>query len=98
MKDAEEQFETLIARARNEAPPRVDVADRVLAILSAKQDRSLEHRHRVQLLFASERLWMYLAAVSSAAAIPVALLTFFLYQTWSDPLAELIEAVSWVIQ
>jgi hypothetical protein len=98
MKDVEEQFEALIAWARNETPPRVDVADRVLAILSAKQDRSVGRPKRVQLLFASERPWMYLAAVSSAAAIPAGLLTFFLYQAWSDPLAELVEAVSWVIQ
>ncbi len=105
MKDPEEQFEALIARARSETPPRVDVADRVLAILSAKQDRSVGQRspgrltaQRVQILSASERPWMYLAAASSAAAIPAGLLTFFLYRAWSDPLAELVEAVSWVMQ
>jgi len=94
MKNVAELFESLIARARGETPPRVDVADRVVAILTAKQAR----RDRAWLVSATERPWMYLAAISSAAAIPAGLLAFLLYQTWADPLAELVEAISWVMQ
>ena len=83
------QFEALIARARSEQAPNVDVAGRVIAILSGEQT-----------LFepASDRPLMWLAAFSSAVAASVAVAAVFVYQTWSDPLYELSQAVSWVVQ
>jgi hypothetical protein len=41
---------------------------------------------------------MWLAALSSAVAVPVGLVTFLVYDFSSDPLAELAQAISWVMQ
>jgi len=88
MKDIS-QFDALIARARTDRAPNVDVAGRVIAILSAEQTRFEP---------VSDRPLMWLAAFSSAVAASVAIAAVFVYQTWSDPLYELSQAVSWVVQ
>jgi hypothetical protein len=67
----------------------VDVAGRVIAILSAEQ---------VQLERASDRPLMWLAAVSSAVAVPAAVLAVVVYNNWVGPLFELSQAISWVTQ
>jgi hypothetical protein len=89
MTNTEEQFKALAARARGESPPPVDVTDRVMAILADSRSRPV---------YASEKPWMWLAALSSAVAVPVGLLTFLVYDFSSDPLAELAQAISWVMQ
>jgi hypothetical protein len=83
------KFEALIARARSEHAPSVDVAGRVIDILTAEQT-----------LFepVSERSLMWLAAFSSAVAVPVVVAAIIVYQAWVYPLYELSQAVSWVIQ
>jgi hypothetical protein len=83
------KFEALIARARSEQTPSVDVAGRVIDILTAEQT-----------LFepVSERSLMWLAAFSSAVAVPVVVAAIIVYQAWVYPLYELSQAVSWVIQ
>ena len=83
------QFDTLIALARNDRAPNVDVAGRVIAILSGEQTRFEP---------VSDRPLMWLAAFSSAVATSAAVAAVFVYQTWSDPLYELSQAVSWVVQ
>jgi len=83
------KFEALIARARSERAPDVDVAGKVIAILSGEQRRFEP---------ASDRPLMWLAGFSSAVAASVAVAAVFVYQTWSDPLYELSQAVSWVVQ
>ena len=83
------QFDALIARARSDQAPNVDVAGRVIAILSGEQTRFEP---------ASDRPLIWLAAFSSAVAASVAVAAVFVYQTWSDPLYELSQAVSWVVQ
>ena len=85
----ENRFDILAARARSETPPRVDVAGRVIAILTAEQDR-LDRM--------TERPLMWLAVLSSAAAIPAAVLAIVAYYTWVDPLFEISQAIAWVIQ
>ena len=81
---SESQFETLLARARDEMPPDVNVAADVLMILSSGR--------------VSEKPLVWLAAVSSAIAIPVAVLAgIVVYNSWADPLAELSKAISWVV-
>ncbi|MEN6575939.1 MAG: hypothetical protein ABFD90_06310 [Phycisphaerales bacterium] len=85
----EQKIERLAARAREERPPRVDVTSRVLAMLTAGQ---------TQPLTAAERFWMWLAAVSSAVAVPVAVAAFILYTRSAEPLNEIAEAISWAIQ
>ena len=85
----DERFEKLIARARSERAPRVDVAETVIAILAGEQSRIERIR---------ERPLMWLAAFSSAVAVPVVVAAMFVYQAWSDPLFELSQAISWVMQ
>ncbi len=82
-------LDALIARARGDQAPNVDVAGRVIAILSGEQTRFEP---------VSDRLLMWLAACSSAVATSAAVAAVFVYQTWSDPLYELSQAVSWVVQ
>ena len=88
MKD-QSRFETLVRLARSEAPPRVDVAGRVIAILSAEQ---------VRLDRAADKPLMWLAAFSSAVAVPAAVLADIAYNNWVGPLFELSQAISWVTQ
>ena len=85
----ENRFEELIARARSEAPPRVDVAGRVIAILSAERDR-MERM--------TERPLMWLAAASSAVAVPVVVAAVVVYNASTGPLYEISQAIAWVVQ
>lgn len=78
------RFETLLSRARAETTPEVDVAANVLMILSTGR--------------VSEKPLVWLAALSSAIAIPAAIVAVvILYNTWADPLIELSDAISWVV-
>lgn len=85
----EQKIERLAARARDENPPRVDVTCGVLRILSAEE---------VQPLTVTERLWLWLAAASSAVAVPAAIAAFVLYTRSAGPLNEIAEAISWAMQ
>ena len=85
----EDRFEILAARARGDTPPGVNVAGRVIAILTAEQDR---------LDRLTERPLMWLAVLSSAAAIPATVLAIVAYYTWLDPLFEISQAIAWVVQ
>jgi hypothetical protein len=85
----EEKIERLAARARDENPPRVDVASSVLGMLTAGP---------VEPMTVGERFWMWLAAASSAVAVPAAVAAIVLYSRSAQPLGEIAEAISWVIQ
>lgn len=85
----ENRFEILAARARSESPPAVDVAGRVISLLSAEQDR-MERM--------SERPLMWLAAVSSVVAVPVVVAAVVVYNALIDPLFEISQAIAWVVQ
>ena len=84
-----QQFEMFITRALGEDPPRVDVADSVLETLAARHGRSV---------FVSDRPLIWLAALSSAVAIPAVVLATVIYNAAASPLTELVESISWVIQ
>ena len=86
---SENRFELLVTRARSEVAPRVDVAGRVIATLTGEQDRL----DRI-----TERPLMWLAVFSSAAAVPAVVLAVIAYYASLDPLFEISEAISWVIQ
>lgn len=87
--NSKNRFEILAARARSEVAPRVDVAGRVIATLTGEQDRL----DRI-----TERPLMWLAVFSSAAAVPAVVLAVIAYYASLDPLFEISEAISWVIQ
>jgi len=83
------RFELLVKQARSEAPPSVDVSGRVIAILSAGQVRPEP---------VSDKPLLWLAAISSAVAVPAAVLAIIVYNNWVGPLFELSQAISWVTQ
>ncbi len=85
----ENRFEILAARARGETPPGVDVAGRVIAILTAEQDRL----DRI-----TERPLMWVAVFSSAAAASFTVIAMASYYLWTSPLVEIYETISWVMR
>jgi hypothetical protein len=85
----ENKFEALIMQARSESAPSVDVADRVIAFLTAEHER-LEN--------VSDRPLMWLAAFSSAVAVPAVITAVIIYNNWVGPLYEISQAIAWVTQ
>lgn len=83
------RFEIMVARARSETAPDVDVTGRVIAILTAEQDRL----DRI-----TERPLMWLAVFSSATAASVSVIAVVSYYLWTSPLVEIYETISWVMQ
>jgi len=86
---SENRFEILVTRARSEVSPRVDVAGRVIATLTAEQDRL----DRI-----SERPLMWLAVFSSVVAASVTVIAVVSYYLWTSPLVEISETISWVMR
>ncbi len=89
MKNLDNKLRILAAKARGEMPPRVDVADRVLAILTAE---------KYQRQSVPEKPLMWMAALSSVAAVFAVLFAIVLYNIKIDPLMEISQAISWVTQ
>jgi hypothetical protein len=85
----EQKIERLAAPARAERPPKVDVASSVVQMLLTGQ---------TQPVTVGERPWMWLAAVSSAVAVPAVAVALILYIGSAQPLSEIAEAISWAIQ
>jgi hypothetical protein len=85
----ENLLEALSARARNESPPTVDVADQVIARLHAEQNLI----ERI-----TEKPLLWLAAVSSALAVPAVVIAIMVYNASTGPLYEFSRAISWVAQ
>ena len=81
-------FNMLVENAQKEAIPQIYVADRVISTL-VNEGQKLE-------LYEGKFL-MFIAAISSAVAVPVALLAIFLHNFWIGPLFEISRAISWVI-
>ena len=85
----ESLFEALSARARSELPPAVDVAGRGIARLNAEQNR-------IEQLTEKPLLW--LAAASSALAVPAVVVAIMVYNASTGPLYEISQAIAWVAQ
>ena len=86
----EQKIERLAAQARAEPSPRVDVAQSVLRTAHGRTGPASDGM--------TERFWMWLAAASSAVAVPAAAIAFILYARSVEPLSEIAEAISWAIQ
>lgn len=89
MTDFDKQFEKLARIAARECSPSVNVAGRVLAVLASGKAAPVS---------VSERFWMWLAAASSALAVPAAAFAFIAYGSWNDPLARIFTEISWVVK
>jgi len=92
----ESLFEALSARARSESPPKVDVAGRVIAILNASAGRLTAEQNRIERMAEKPLLW--LAAVSSALAVPAVVVAIMVYNASTGPLYEISQAIAWVAQ
>jgi hypothetical protein len=86
---SENLLEALSARARSDSPPAVDVAARVIAKLNAEQN--LIERM-------AEKPLLWLAAASSALAVPAVVIAIMVYNTATGPLYEISQAIAWVVQ
>jgi len=89
MTNFDDQLKMLAARARSESSPRVNVSGRVLAILATEQ-KSLDRM--------SEKSLMWVAVLSSALAASVMIIAMISYFLQANPLAEISETISWVMQ
>lgn len=78
----------LCEKARGEEPPKVDIAKRTIAVISANEMRKD---------WFWDRPLMWVAALSSAVAVPVAVLAITLHNVWIGPLFEISQAISWVM-
>jgi hypothetical protein len=85
----ESLLEALSARARSESPPAIDVAGRVIARLSSEQNR-IEQM--------AEKPLLWLAAASSALAVPAIIAAIMVYNASTGPLYEISQAIAWVAQ
>ena len=81
-------FNAFVASASKEESPQVNVAERVITTLRA-QDKRLE--------WIWDRPLMWVAALSSAAAVPFVAVAVFLHNIWLGPLFEISKAISWVM-
>ena len=85
-----EQLRNLAARARGEDIPTPAVAHQVLALLRSNPAGPV---------YALERPLMWMAGLSSAVAVSVAVVAVLLYFGMTgDPLSEVVETVSWATQ
>jgi hypothetical protein len=89
MTNIDNKLRILAAKARGEIHPHVDVTDSVIAILTAKKYRNAH---------IPERPLMWMAAVSSVAAVFTVIFAIVLHLMWTDPLMEISQAISWVTQ
>jgi hypothetical protein len=85
----EDRLRVLARSARNEPPPSVDVADRVVRVLLAREQAQIS---------LPERTWMWMAGLSVAVAATVLVVAIPFYEVWNDPFIEVVETISWVIQ
>jgi hypothetical protein len=87
--NVEDRLRELARSARREPPPSVDVADRVVRILLAREPAFIS---------LPERTWMWMAGLSVAVAATVLVVAIPFYEVWNDPFIEVVETISWVIQ
>ena len=92
----ESLFEALSARARSESPPSVDVSGRVIAILNTSTGRLTAEQNRIERMAEKPLLW--LAAASSALAVPAVVIAIIVYNASTGPLYEISQAIAWVAQ
>ena len=86
--DSEKFFRRLAKKASMETPPHVDVAYQVLARL--RSDYS-------QATWQYEKPIMWIAGLSTAAAVSLATAALLIYYVFSEPLNEISQTISWVM-
>jgi len=92
----ESLLEALSARARSESPPAVDVAGRIIARLNASAGHLMMEQNLIERMAEKPLLW--LAAASSALAVPAVVIAIMVYNASTGPLYEISQAIAWVVQ
>jgi hypothetical protein len=77
----------LADNARMETPPDVDIADNVMLIISSQQLRNQVY----------DKPFVWMASLSSAAAIAIGTLAIYAYYAWTNPLAEISDTIAWAL-
>ena len=78
----------LASQARLEMAPEIDVADQVMRIIASD---------RIKIVTTYERPFMWMAGLSTAAAIAIGTLAIYGYYAWNNPLFEMSETIAWVL-
>lgn len=81
-------FSKLVDKANQETPPAIDVVDQVMTRLSAGQVYSTA---------SSDKPFVWIASLSTAAAIMTATLAVYAYYAWANPLIEISDTIAWVL-
>ena len=86
--DTEKYFSGLAKKASKETPPHVDVVFQVMARL--RSDYAQANRQY-------EKPLMWIAGLSTAAAVSLASFALLTYYFFSEPLNEISQTISWVM-
>jgi hypothetical protein len=81
-------FNTLCAKARTEDIPKVNIADKTIALIESNE---------LQMQWFWNKPLMWVAALSSAIAVPVVIMAILLHNIWAEPLYEISQVISWAI-
>lgn len=77
-------------RARLEAAPDIDVVDTVMQIISTERTATLK-------VTSYDKPFVWMASLSTAAAVAIGTLAIYAYYVWSNPLTELSETIAWAL-
>ena len=78
----------LANRARMETAPDIDVVDIVMSRISAQT---------VSAVGPDDKPFVWIASLSTAAAIAIGTFAIYAYYAWSNPLSEMSETIAWVL-
>ena len=88
MTDLDQRIIRLVGQARGERTPSVDVRGAVLSLLGNESGER----------WVLERPMVWMAALSSTLALAVVAVVVLMYYRAADPLLEVANSISWVIQ
>ncbi len=77
----------LADKARMETPPDIDIADNVMLIITGRQLRTRVY----------DKPFVWMASLSTAAAVAIGSLAIYAYYAWTNPLAEISETIAWAL-
>jgi hypothetical protein len=84
----EKLFRKLAEKARLETAPDIDVVDNVMQIINAE---------RVLNIASYDKPFVWMASLSTAAAVAIGTFAIYAYYAWANPLAEISETIAWAL-
>ena len=78
----------LAKRARQETTPDIDVVDSVMSRISDMP---------VAAAWVDDKPFVWVASLSTAAAIAIGTFAIYAYFAWSNPLTEMSETIAWIL-